>query len=161
MRRASAAFAAALAAALFALPGAARGQAAIGPQLSLAEDHDFGLGGRVVANIADYGGWEGVGSFDVFFPEGDVDYWEINGNIVYNFPVDPARAFFPYLGGGLNVAHLDGPGGADGDVEDTEVGLNVVGGGKFDATGVTPFVEARIEIEGGEQFVLTGGLLFP
>lgn len=150
--------AAALAAASFALPGAAPGQAHFGPQLSLAEDRELGLGGRALVNISDYEGWEGVGSFDLFFPDGDVDYWELNGNVLYNFPVEPTRSFFPYLGGGINIARLDAEGADEGD---TAVGLNVVGGGKFDAEGVTPFVEARIEIEGGEQFVFTGGLLFP
>lgn len=157
MRRGTGALVAAFVAALFALPGTASGQAHLGPQISLAEDFDLGLGGRAVVNLSDYEGWEGIGSFDLFFPEGDVDYWELNGNVVYNFPVEPTRSFFPYLGGGLNIARVDGPAGGG----ETELGLNAVGGGKFDATGVTPFVEARIEIEGGEQFVLTGGLLFP
>lgn len=158
MRRATGFLAALFVAALLALPGTARGQAAaFGPQLSLADDTDLGLGARAVLNLSDYEGWEAVGSFDLFFPENDVDYWEINGNLVYNFPVEETRTFFPYVGGGLNVANADAP-----TVEgDTDLGLNIVGGGKFDAEGVTPFVEARIEVEGGEQFVVTGGLLFP
>lgn len=150
--------AAAAVAVSFLLPGTASGQAHVGPQLSLAEDRELGLGGRVLVNLSDFEGWEGVGSFDLFFPDGDVDYWELNGNVLYNFPVEPSRSFFPYLGGGINIARLDARGM---DAGDTAVGLNVVGGGKFDAAGVTPFVEARIEVEGGEQFVFTGGLLFP
>lgn len=157
MRKFSTAVAAIFAVALLALPGTARGQdVQLGPQLSVADDVDLGLGGRAVFNVGDPGGWEGIGSFDVFFPESDIDYWELNGNLVYNFPVEETRTFFPYLGGGLNVAHASA-----GTVDDTELGLNVVGGGKFDAEGLTPFVEARLEIEGGEQFVITGGLLFP
>lgn len=157
MRKFSTAVAAIFAVALLALPGTARGQdVQLGPQLSVADDVDLGLGGRAVFNVGDPGGWEGIGSFDVFFPDSDIDYWELNGNLVYNFPVEETRTFFPYLGGGLNVAHASA-----GTADDTELGLNLVGGGKFDAEGMTPFVEARVEIEGGEQFVITGGLLFP
>lgn len=142
---------------LLALPDTARGQDAhLGPQVSLANDYDAGLGARAVVNLTDFEGWEGIGSFDVFFPEGDVDYWELNGNLVYNFPVETSRTFFPYLGGGLNIARAEVA-----DVGDSRLGVNVVGGGKFDARGVTPFIEARIEVEGYEQFVLTGGFLFP
>lgn len=157
MQRGFGALAVAFVAALFVLPGTARGQAHIGPQLNLAEEHELGLGGRAVVNLSNFEGWEGIASFDFFFPDGDVDYWELNANVVYNFPVEPSQTFFPYLGGGLNIARFDGPNEA----EDTAIGLNAVGGGKFDAVGVTPFVEARIEVEGGEQFVVTGGLLFP
>lgn len=157
MRKISTTVAAIFAVALLALPGTARGQdVQIGPQLSVADDFDLGLGGRAAFNVGDAGGWEGMGSFDLFFPDGDVDYWELNGNLVYNFPVEETRTFFPYLGGGLNIGRAEVSG-----VEDTKLGLNVVGGSKFDAEGVTPFVEARVEIEGYEQFVITGGLLFP
>ncbi|MDP2497318.1 MAG: hypothetical protein Q8W44_04910 [Candidatus Palauibacterales bacterium] len=157
MKKITTTVAAVFAVALLALPGTARGQdVQLGPQLSLADDYDAGLGGRAVFNVGDPGGWEGTGSFDVFFPDGDVDYWELNGNLVYNFPVEESRTFFPYLGGGLNIARVEA-----GTLEDTDLGVNIVGGSKFDAEGVTPFVEARVEIEGGEQFVLTGGFLFP
>jgi len=150
-------FAAVAALALIALPGTARGQdLQLGPQLSLAEDYDVGLGGRAVFNVGDPGGWEGIGSFDLFFPDNEVDYWELNGNLVYNFPVEQSRTFFPYLGGGLNIGRAEVAG-----VSDTELGVNVVGGSKFDAEGLTPFVEARIELEGYEQIVVTGGVLFP
>ena len=133
----------------FALP--AQGQVHFGPQVSWADDADIGLGGRVAAGVPQYGGIEFIGSVDYFFPDVG-DYWEINGNLVHNFDLQGSDAFRPYAGGGLNVA---GNG-------DTQVGLNLLGGAKFATDSpATPFVEARFEIEGGEQFVLTGGLLFP
>lgn len=142
-------------------------QVHFGPQVSYADDADFGIGARVVAGVPDYAGFEVAGSFDYFFPDGDVDYWEINGNVLYNFAIEGVDSFRPYAGAGLNVARFDanvedtGIPGFEFDGSSTELGLNLVGGGKFatDAA-VTPFVEARLEIEGGEQFVLTGGLLF-
>lgn len=133
-------------------------QVHLGPQISLADDADVGIGARVVAGVPQYRGVEFAGSFDVFFPDGDVDYWELNANLIYNFEIPDAGAFRPYAGGGLNIARVDPPVGDS----DTDLGLNVLGGAKFPNEGpVTPYLELRAEIEGGEQFVITGGILFP
>lgn len=135
-------------------------QVHLGPQISLADDADVGLGARVVAGVPQYRGVEFAGTFDVFFPDGDYDYWELNGNLLYNFEIPEASAFRPYAGGGLNIARFDDVG--PNDVGDTEVGLNLVGGSKFPNSGpVTPYVELRATVEGGEQFVVTAGILFP
>lgn len=133
-------------------------QVHLGPQISLGDDSDVGIGGRLVAGVSQYEGVEFAGSFNVFFPEGDLDWWEINGNLIYNFRIEDAEVFRPYAGGGLNVTRLDAP-GVDGD---TQLGLNVLGGAKFPNDGpVTPYLELRGIIEGGEQLVITGGILFP
>lgn len=150
-----------------AIPGGLNAQLSIAPQVSWGDDVDFGLGGRVTLGlpIQDFP-LEAIGSFDVFFPddEGDVDldYWEINLNAAYLFPI-VTPTVTPYVGGGLNIAHAsvsvpEGFGGLDGD--DTELGLNLLGGVKFPLRNVTPYGELRIELGGGEQFVLTGGVAF-
>lgn len=138
-------------------PAPARAQVHLGPQLSLADDADFGLGGRLVAGVPEYRGFEAMGSFDLFFPEGPVDYWEINGNVLYNFEIPDLPSLRPYAGGGLNFAHVSGGFGAG----DSDLGLNLLAGNKFPLQGFTPFTELRVELGGGEQFVLTGGVLFP
>lgn len=139
----------------------ARAQVHLGPQISIADDADVGLGGRIVAGVEDYSGLEVIGSVDIFFPDGNFDYWEINGNAVYNFEIVGAPSLRPYAGGGLNVAHFDFDDDIpDGDSE-TELGLNLLAGSKFPLEGFTPFVEVRGEISGGEQLVITGGFLFP
>ncbi len=132
----------------------------VGGQLNLAEDADFGIGGRLMVSLPPHPRFELLGSFDVFFPGEDVDYWEVNGNAVYNFPF-PETLIRPYAGGGLNIAHIDANGRGFGHGEDTDLGLNLLGGVKFPLANFTPFAEARVELEGGEQFVLTGGVLFP
>ena len=136
-----------------------------GVQGSYGEDTDFGVGGRIIGNIGQLLGMQGIeaiGSFDYFFPDcGSVDcsYFEVNGNVVYRFPLQQA-IFSPYVGGGLNVAH----GSVDffglGEASDTKFGFNLLGGAKFHIGIVQPFAEFRFEIEGGEQFVITGGVLF-
>lgn len=61
----------------------------------------------------------------------------------------------PYVGGGLNIAHSSNA------TSNTELGVNLLGGLRF---GIGPvvkgFSEVRLELSGGEQFVVTFGVLF-
>ncbi|NIR46648.1 MAG: porin family protein [Gemmatimonadetes bacterium] len=139
---------------VLAWPATLSAQLDVGPQASWADDADFGIGGRAMLGIPVDIPLAAIGSFDYFFPDGDVDYWEINANAVYKFRV-PGGVVAPYAGAGLNVAHT-----SVGDLSETDVGLNLLGGATFDAGQLTPFAELRVELGGGEQFVLTGGLLF-
>jgi hypothetical protein len=144
-------------------PGVLQGQVNIGAQASWGDNADFGFGGRLTARSP----WvdqaiELSGAFDLFFPSAsageDLSYWEVNLNLVYNIAVK-SEVLLPYAGGGLNVAHASTT-VASQNTSATEVGANLVGGLKFVVGSVTPFGEVRYELGGGEQFVLTGGLLF-
>ena len=136
-----------------------RNPANLGIQANWADDTDFGIGIRyendlykVISSMSNR--LHFILSFDYFFPDG-FDYYEGNINLSYQFG-DMRRSVGPYLGGGLNIAHAD-----VGAASDTEVGLNLLGGVRFrSANRWVPFIEARFEAGGGEQFVITGGLLF-
>lgn len=139
----------------------------LGGQVSWGDEADFGIGGRIQAAFPETQ-FVFIGSFDLFFPDDvgdvDIDYWEVNGNLAYHFDLLGAPLIHPYIGAGLNFAHitaesvsLDGP---SIDRSDDEFGLNLLGGTWIDLAAVRPFIEARVEIEGGEQFVITGGILF-
>jgi len=157
----------------------------IGAQVSLAQDTDFGIGPRIEIGLGQVvTGLAVVGSFDYFFPDSfeltipgqdapftaEVDYWEINANLIYGFTVADAPGVEPYFGAGLNFSRISGnftgP-GTEEEASETDAGINLVGGAKFPLTGITPFVEARLELKGDDplgvedQFVLTGGILFP
>jgi len=145
-----------------------RAQTRFGVQASFgSDDVNFGIGGRATFNLRSLiktPGFEGIASFDYFFPDApagvDVTYWEINGNLGYAIP-NVKGSVAPYVGGGLNIAHASASsGGVSG--SDTKVGLNLLGGIKFKSrtSRLAPFVEARIELSGGEIFVLTGGVVF-
>ena len=142
---------------MLAWPGAAFAQLELGPQINWGDDADFGVGGRAVLGIPAGIPLAAIGSFDIFFPGNDVNYWEINANAVYKFAI-PKSPIVPYAGAGLNIAHasVSNISGAS----NTDVGFNLLGGATFNAGKLKPFAEARIELSGGEQFVLTGGLLF-
>lgn len=131
----------------------AAGQMALGPQGSWGNESDLGVGGRVLLNISDTN-LETVGSVDVFFPDGDVDWLDINANIFYHFHLADSPSVVPYAGGGLNLARLSNGG------SNTEAGLNLGGGLRFPGASVTPFVELRAVVSDADQLVITGGFLF-
>ncbi len=146
-------------------PGALSAQIGIGGQLSWADDADLGIGARAAFSLPTKAApLEIIATFDYFFPDDaaglDVTYWELNGNVVYLFDV-PAPKVTPYAGAGLNLAHGSVDAGTPGtSVSDTELGLNFLGGARFDLGSVTPFGELRVELDGGEQFLISAGVLF-
>ncbi len=131
-------------------------QVRFGVQADWGDNSDFGIGGRLehgLAKLFPKVPLRGAASFDYFFPGNSLNYWEINYNVFYQLKAD---ALTPYAGGGLVLAYASANGNSNSDL-----GVNLGGGLKF-ATGskLTPFIEGRIELGAGEQFVLTGGLLF-
>jgi opacity protein-like surface antigen len=130
--------------AALAAPHVQASDAQFGVQGSWADDADLGVGARLLWDAT--GSSDGIGaiaSFDYFFPGDDITYWELNGNLTYSL----RGSLQPYVGAGLNLAHGEG---------DSELGLNLLGGLRFSDR---VYGEARVEIDGGEQFVLTIGLL--
>ena len=93
--------------------------------------------------------------------QGDADYWEANLNLLYTLGL-PLVPLTPYLGGGLNIARTVVKNSTDGllDRERTDKGVNLLAGLELGIGGLSPFVEFRYEVEGGEQWVLTGGVVF-
>ncbi|HEX6309277.1 MAG TPA: hypothetical protein VFZ69_13870 [Longimicrobiales bacterium] len=155
---------AAVAAALVIGTSDARAQA-FGVQGSWGDDSDFGIGARLELGVPNLLTSTGplantyvIGSFDWFFPDNDqidFDYWEINLNLAV--PIT-ATSIDPYAGLGLNIAHISVDALGD-DGSDTEVGLNLLGGLRFNLGTLGAFTEGRFELGGGEQFVLTFGVL--
>jgi len=130
-----------------------------GPLVAWGDDADFGLGGRVTFGIhlsvdSTPAPLELQGEFVYFFPDGPVNYWEINTNAAYLFP-GVKGPVGPYAGAGLDIANASGAGASN-----TDVGLNLLGGVKFRMSRITPFAEVRVELGGGEQFVIAGGVYF-
>jgi opacity protein-like surface antigen len=141
-------------------------QIRFGGQLNYGDDTDFGLGPRLVLDDPALGEFRFIGSFDLYFPDSpsgvEVDYWEVNGNIVYDFEIVNSPKLKPYVGGGLNIAHASAKTTTPIPVSasNTDLGVNLMGGLEFGVGKVRPFVELKVELEGGDQFVITGGVLF-
>ncbi len=139
-------------------------QARFGGQLSFGSDQDLGVGASLHVGLRSPERLAIIGTFDWFFPDEppseDRSYWELNGNLAYFFKVEASSSLAPYAGGGLNIAHKSKEFDDGRSASDTDLGLNLLGGTQFGRGKVNPFVELRVELAGGEQFVLTGGVLF-
>jgi hypothetical protein len=146
---------------VLASPRAAEAQVQIGPTLAYHGDFDVGVGGTMNVQMPALG--ERIGFMAdvlVFFPDVEnVNYLEFNGNVTYDFPL-ANETVRPFVLGGLNVARVsvDVPTGVDGD--ETEIGLNLGGGLGFDLGSLRPTAGVRVEVGGGEGFVLFLSLPF-
>jgi opacity protein-like surface antigen len=142
----------------------ARGQVALGPEISVAEDVDLGIGAVIEAPLTSvYEELEFAGRFTVYFPDAG-DYWEINGDVRYLFPLEGENALLPYVLGGIAIGHsswdYDVP-GQGGTGSDTEIALRIGGGFKVPMDRITPFAELGLGIGDLPDFTLRGGLTFP
>ncbi|WP_428275062.1 hypothetical protein [Candidatus Palauibacter sp.] len=141
----------------------------VGGQVTFGDDADFGLGPRAQLTLPWIApGVRLAGSFDYFFPDsglgdpgGDYDYHELNLNVLADISLDRVTNLVPYAGGGLNVAWERVPSNGSEGVLERLYGLNVIAGFRFPLVGFTPFVEARYELEGGQQLLVAGGILLP
>lgn len=166
MRRLAGVIAAAALVAAVSTEGLAQGAARpfnLGGQVSFGGDSDLGIGIRyenqLNSLLPSMPTLRAVGSFDLFFPGQGVDWMEFNIGAVYGFSA-LGSGVTPYAGGGLNIARMSFDLGPLGSSSNTEIGLNVIGGARFRAMGrMTPYAEVRLELGGGEQFVLTAGVL--
>jgi len=105
-------------------------------------------------------GLEGYASFDFFFPGNSVTYWELNPGVTYNITLAGLTGLSPYVGGGLNLAHISVDLGSFGSASDTKTGLNLLAGSRFGLGKMSAYAEGRFEVGGGERFVATFGILF-
>lgn len=136
-------------------PVAVEAQVGFGAQALFGSETDFGIGGRLQTGLGTSAPIDFQGGFNLFFPDGTRDYWELNGNIWYRFEV--AGSGVPYAGGGINIGRLSA---GEESVSNTELGLNLGGGYRFGGVNTKPFIEARFTVAGHEQFVIAGGVLF-
>ena len=156
-------------------PARAEAQVNFGPLLAWGDDADMGIGGRVDIGLGNAFGVESGPFQNLFlnsgvtyfftdceegpdFDEIDCSWIEINGNLAVPFTLE-GSSIQPYAGSGIHIARLSVDAGPfEGD--DTEVGLNLLGGIFFPISDLRGFAEAKFELGGGEQFVLSGGILF-
>ena len=92
-----------------------------------------------------------------------MDYWELNADGLYRFPLED-MAVTPWALGGINIAHGSCGGGGGGlgghSRNDTEIGLNLGGGVTFGTGPMAPFAGIKFELAGGDGAVIFGGLTF-
>lgn len=142
----------------------AQAQVELGPQVSVAEDVDVGIGANINVPLSSiHRNLEFSGNFTFYFPDG-FDYWELDGDIRFLFPLSGETSLLPYAMAGLAIGDfsLDG----DGDIgpphyDDSELGLRIGGGFKIPMQNVTPFVDLALTVGDLPDFTLRGGFSFP
>jgi len=102
-------------------------------------------------------------SFDFYLTDSDnLTVFAVDLNALYEFGVDN-QAFTPYAGGGLAITRrsFDASTGA-GTIaaDDTDVGLNLLGGARFPLGSVEPFVQVNAVLGDLDRLGVAGGLLF-
>lgn len=162
----------ALAAAVLGPAVPAHAQVNFGPQLAWGDDTDLGIGGRIDFGVADALGVD-EGAFRNLFASTSVtyffvdcdecSYFEINGNLAVPFELE-GSSIAPFAGAGIHIGRwsVDGPDnlGFDFGYDDTEIGLNLLGGIFFPLSDLRGFAEGKFALAGVEQFVLAAGVLF-
>lgn len=146
-----------LAAATFLAVGApgADAQVQLGPTLALSDEFDFGIGATLSAQAPQLGESIGfLGELLFYFPD-NRDFFEINGNVTYAFPLAEST-LLPFVLGGLNVGRASSDLGGG----NTEVGLNIGGGITFDLESFRPSVGGRFVLGGIDHFVFFATLPF-
>ncbi len=134
------------------MPSAADAQVTVGPTLAYDNDIDLGLGATLGTALPSLGqGFGLLADILMFFPDGPANYFEVNGNVTYDFPLE-GSTIVPYLLGGINIARSSGE-LLGVSFSDTQVGLNLGGGVDFDAGNFRPSVGVRAEVDGGEALV--------
>lgn len=152
----------AFAAAAFLAVGASgvSAQVQVGPTLALSSDDvGFGIGATVSAQAPALGeGFGFLGEFLLFFPDG-FDFFEINGNVTYAFPLEDS-SLMPFALAGLNISRVSVDVGGFGSGSSTDIGLNLGGGVTFDLDSFRPSVGARFAISDFNRVVVFATLPF-
>lgn len=101
-------------------------------------------------------------TFDYYFTSGDLTFWGLSGNALYQFGVDN-QEFTPYAGGGLGIYRRSFD-TQFGSASSTDLGLNLLFGIQFPLESVRPFAEAQFTPVFADDsfnlFTIKGGILF-
>ena len=135
-------------------PAAAQTQVAVGPRVGfdVANVEELLLGADARLTHPDVP-VEGQASLDVYLPA-EGSFTTLSANVLYAFRVEDA-ALHPYAGGGLGFLFYD-----TGGVDQSDTGLNLVGGVRFRSSrAFTPFVQTQITLGAVDLIAISGGLL--
>lgn len=137
----------------------------MGPRatIDVGDIEEFTIGGDVRYDLSQVDApIQLSGALDFYFAEEDVTIFTVDLNGHYVFPTEGTIS--PYAGAGLGITSVsvdvDTPSGSFG-ADDSDVGLNLVGGIEFQAGSVRPFAQGQFTVGGDfDRFGLTGGVLF-
>lgn len=91
----------------------------------------------------------------MYWNSNDFSNFSANGDLYYHFV--PEGMVTPYVGAGLGIQWVDGPGGTG---NETDLGANLFGGVRFPSPQANYFVEGRYVASDVSQFAILGGITF-
>lgn len=141
-------------------PAAIQAQLSGGPVVAYHDDGEaFGVGAYVAIPLTQLAeGFAINPNFIYFFPDvGSV--WEINGDLVYRFPVSGDSPIAPFALGGINIQRFSADIGTV-SVSNTDTGINLGGGVVFPMESIRPFVGGKFELQSETSLVIFGGIGF-
>jgi len=134
------------------MPGLVDAQTVVGPAAAYYTEGDGAFGIGAYASIPLPQIHESVvfsPNFLYFFPDNG-DYWELNADAIYRFPVSGDSPIAPFALAGLNIARTS----------ETDLALNLGGGVVFPLESVRPVVGAKFETHSGSPFIVFAGIGF-
>jgi hypothetical protein len=139
----------------------AEAQVMFGPQVTLWDFDELGIGGRVDLGLGDMFGIEEGAFQDLFgsvsgnylLDTGDVTVLVFDLNVAVPFNVEAAVT--PYAGAGINLVRSSFSG-----FSDTSSGLNLLGGLFFDLGAIPAFAQLAYWTTGAGGLTLSAGVLF-
>ncbi|MEI2719851.1 MAG: hypothetical protein V9E87_06865 [Gemmatimonadales bacterium] len=145
-------------------PSTASAQVGFVAQASYGFDVEaLGVGGGVNLGLGSLTEKQGIrleATFDYFLADDPLTFWEINGNLLKDIPSVKNL----YVGAGVNYANFSYDSSVCGAfcslADNTEIGINILGGYKLGTGKAAPFVQARFALGGAEQLYVTGGFRF-
>src|SRR5690606_27189099 len=93
---------------MFVVPGAAEAQFTLGPMAAYHDDAEaFGIGAFAGFAIPSLDENLSISpSFVYYFPDDPLDFWELNGDVIYSFEVSADTPVLPFAMAGLNIARF-------------------------------------------------------
>ena len=135
----------------------ARAQTAVGVNAQFGLDiEEFQLGGEFHIPFRPIEGFSFVPNIE-FYLRDDPTVFSINADVHYGFGSEYTRSFVPYVGMGLAVTRV-----SDDDRNDSDAGLNLIGGANFRTRGRSvPFFQIEFRAGDFEDLSIGGGVRFP
>lgn len=141
-------------------PGPSQAQPTLGPNVAYHSEVDVGIGLMLGVPLPSLGDRIGLtADLTQFFPQtlfSGVTYSELNASVTYDLPVAGASVALFALAG-VNVARSSPDILAE---TETDFGLNVGGGARFDVGSFRPAVGGRFVVGGGDSVVIWASLPF-
>lgn len=94
-------------------------------------------------------------AFDYYFTPDPVDFFQLSVNALLSVSTMALPTISPYVGGGLGIARTSA-----GAADDTDIGINLVGGGAINVGSIKPFAQVQLTLGTPDLVTVAVGVHF-